>query len=117
MSLTSTLVALRKVGGFTRVYPMGGVPATPGYPYVVIGYAPNAPEVRDLGGSGEQLRRFTVQHFGKTSDSVEDQADTTFATFDGKQVDGETCLQEIASPLFRDPDDAGVLSTTHTYIF
>lgn len=117
MSTTADLVALRKVGGFTRVYPIGAVPATPTYPYVVMGYAPNAPEVRDLSGSGDPLRRFTVQHFGKTADSVEAMADVTFVTFDGQQVDGQTCEQEIASPIFRDPDDAGVLSTTHTYRF
>lgn len=117
MSVTAGLVALRKVGGFTRVYPIGAVPASPTYPYVVIGYSPNAPEVRTIDGSGDQLQRFTVQHFGRSADSVEAMSDTTFATFDGVQVLGETCSQEIATPIFRDPDDGGVLSTTHTYRF
>lgn len=117
MSVTSDLVTLRKVGGFTSVYPIGAVPASPTYPYVVIGYAPGAPLVRTLDGSGDPLRRFTVQHFGKSADSVEAQAATTFATFDGQQVAGGTCEQEIATPIFRDPDATGVLSITHTYRF
>lgn len=117
MSVTGDLVAARKVGGFIRVYPVGAVPASPAYPYVVVGYAPNAPEVRTLDGSGDPLRRFTVQHFGKSADSVEDQAAITFATFDGVQVDGDTCTQEIATPIYRDPDATGVLSITHTYRF
>lgn len=116
MSVTSDLVALRAATG-GRVYPVGAVPASPQYPYAVIGYAPNAPAVRDLGGSGDPLRRFTVQHFGRTADSVEAVADGTFVTFDGKEVDGDLCTQEIATPIFRDPDDSGVLSTTHTYTF
>jgi hypothetical protein len=116
MSVTSDLVTQRATAG-GRVYALGAVPASPQYPYTVIGYSPNAPLVRDLGGSGDPLRRFTAQHFGHTADSVEAVAAATFAAFDGKQVAGAVCEQEIATPLFRDPDDAGVLSTTHTYRF
>lgn len=116
MSVTSDLVT--QAGGSTqRVYAIGAVPSTPTYPYRVIGYSPNAPAVRDLGGSGNPLRRFTVQHFGRTADAVEAVADATFTTFDGKQVAGAVCEQEIATPIYRDPDDSGVLSTTHTYRF
>lgn len=116
MSVTSDLVAQRAAAG-GRVYAIGAVPASPQYPYAVIGYSPNAPTVRDLGGSGNPLRRFTVQHFGRTADSVEAVADDTFDAFDGQQVNGDICTQEIATPIFRDPDDSGVLSTTHTYTF
>ncbi len=115
MSVTADLVTARKVGGFTRVYPMGEVPALPTYPYVVIGYVPNAPIVRNQLGQGDQVRRFFVQHFGRTSNSVEDQASITFATFDGKPVSGDVCQQEAATVIDRDADDRGVLSTTHTY--
>lgn len=115
MSVTSDLVALRKVGGFTRVYALGNVPASPAYPYVVIGYAPNAPIIRNQLGGGDPVRRFVVQHFGRTADAVEDQSAITFSTFDGKPISGDVCTQEIATPVTRDPDDSGVLSTTHTY--
>lgn len=116
MSVVGDLVTLRG-GTAARVYKMGAVPASPSYPYVVIGYSPNAPVVRDLGGDGDQVQRFTVQHFGRSADSVEAVAATTFDTFDGEQVLGETCWQETATPIYRDPDDSGVLSTTHTYRF
>lgn len=117
MSVTGDLVALRKAGGFTRVYPIGAVPDAPIPPYVVIGYAPNAPVTRTQNGAGDQLRRFVIQHFGKSADSVEAVADASFTTFDGQRVDGNVCTQEIATPITRDPDEGGVLSTTHTYRF
>jgi hypothetical protein len=108
---------LRKSGGFTRVYAMGAVPGTPAYPYVVIGYAPNAPVVRSMTHDGDPVRRFTVQHFGRHADAVEDVAADTFAIFDGQPIDGDVCTQEVATLVDRDPDDRGVLSTTHTYRF
>jgi hypothetical protein len=116
MSTTDDLVTQRLTAG-GRVYAIGSVPASPNYPYVVIGYSPNAPVVRTALGDGDQVRRFTVQHFGRTDDAVEDVADKTFATFDGKPVAGDVCTQEIATPITRDSDDSGVLTTTHTYRF
>lgn len=116
MSLTADLVAIRAAAG-GRVYPIGAVPTSPIYPYSVVGYAPNAPTVRDLGGSGDPTERFTVQHFGRSADSVEDIAAGSFVAFDGKPIAGQTCWQETATPIFRDPDNAGVLTTTHTYRF
>lgn len=115
MSVTADLVTARKVGGFTRVYPVGAVPQSPTYPYVVIGYAPNAPVVRNMLGGGDQIGRFTVQHFGRLADAVEDQAAITFATFDGKTFGGNVVSQEVATTVDRDADDSGVLTTTHTY--
>ena len=116
MSVTADLVA-QAGGAAARVYPMGSVPASPPYPYRVVGYSPNAPVQRTTNGAGEPVRRFTVQHFGRSADSVEAAAAATFATFDGQRVDGDVCTQEIASPILRDPDDLGVLSITHTYRF
>jgi hypothetical protein len=116
MSVTDDLVT--QAGGTTaRVYAIGSVPASPTYPYRVIGYAPNAPIQRTMNAKGEQVRRFTVQHFGRTDDSVEAVASATFATFDSQRVDGDVCTQELASPILRDPDNQGVLSITHTYRF
>lgn len=116
MSVTSDLVALRAAKG-GRVYEMGKVPASPAYPYVVVGYSPDAPQVRTQDGSGDPLDRFTVQHFGKSAAEIEDHSARSFAAFDGQQVNGWTCWQELATPIFRDADDNGVLSTTHTYRF
>ena len=115
MTVTADLVAARKVGGFTRVYPLGAVPTLPQYPYVVIGYAPNAPVTRTMNAAGDPVRRFTVQHFARTADVVEDQAAVTFATFDGKSFAGNVVTQEVATLVDRDADDNGVLSITHTY--
>jgi hypothetical protein len=117
VSVTADLVAARKVGGFTRVYPVGEVPATPGYPYVVIGYAPNAPVVRTQDAAGDPIRRFFVQHFGRTANGVEDQGAISIATFDGQPIGGDVCQLEVATLPGRDPDDRGVLTTTHTYRF
>jgi hypothetical protein len=116
MTTTADLVTLRG-GSAARVYPVGAVPASPTYPYVVVGYAPNVPLVRSLDGSGDPVGRFTVQHFGRSAASVEAEAAESFALFDGGEVDGEVCEQEMATPIYRDPDDAGVLSITHTYRF
>lgn len=114
MSVVGDLVTMAG-GSAARVYKIGSVPANPSYPYRVIGYSPNAPVVRTVNGAGEQVRRFTVQHFGRSADSVEAVADATFATFDGQRIGDDVCTQELASTITRDPDDEGVLSTTHTY--
>ena len=116
MSVVADLVTAAG-GSAARVYKMGSVPPTPQYPYRVIGYSPNSPVVRNALGDGDPLRRFTVQHFSRTADGLEAVADATFATFDGQAINGDLCTQEIATSVTRDPDDSGVLSTTHTYRF
>lgn len=120
MTVTATLVTARKASGFQRVYPIGAVPATPGYPYVVIGYSPDAPLVRSLDGSSVMRRRFTVQHFSRTADGLETVTTDSYALFDGQHLDlpdSPLCEQEIATAVDRDPDDQGVLGSTHTYLF
>ena len=117
MSADLLRVALTSAG-VARVYDLGAVPAKPAYPYAVLSVSPAPPQVRDLGGSGDPVGRFTVQHFGRTDDSVTAIAAVTFATFDGKELPvagGPVAWQEIASPAYRDPDDQGVLSVLHTY--
>lgn len=120
----NTLDALRAAldaGGIARVYKLGAVPASPTYPYAVVSNAPAAPQVRDLGGSGDPAGRFTVQHFGKSSDSIDVDggiSGITFATFDGKPLPlpgTPVAWQEIATTPYRDPDTQGVLSVLHTY--
>jgi hypothetical protein len=97
------------------VYPMNGAPSTPTYPYRLIGYAANAPATRNQLWQGDPVRRFVVQHFARTTEGLEAIAADTFATFDGKSIGGDVCTQEVATLPDRDPDDRGVLSTTHTY--
>jgi hypothetical protein len=116
MSTTDDLLTL--AGAPTeRVYAIGSVPASPLYPYRVIGYAPDVPAVRNMLADGDPRRRFTVQHFSRTADGLEAITADTFATFDGEPIDGDVCTQVVAGPLDRDPDDRGVLNQTHVYEF
>lgn len=101
-----------------RNYKLGAVPASPTHPYRVVSLAPDAPQARNLAGPGKPAGRFTVQHFGRSVESVLETADDTFATFDGKALPlpGEpVAWQEIASSPYRDPDTSGVLDVLHTY--
>lgn len=117
----TTLDALRDAlvaGGIARVYKLGAVPASPVSPYVVVGSAPAAPQTRFNDGSGDREGRFTVQHFGKSADVLDDLAALTFATFDAKPLPlpgAPVAWQEIATTPHRDPDTQGVLSVLHTY--
>lgn len=119
MTTLDVLVARLVAGGVARAYKLGAVPDGPTHPYAVVSDAPGAPLVRDLGGSGDPAGRFTVQHFGRTADSVAALAAKTFATFDGKEIvalpGAPVAWQEIATTPYRDPDAQGVLDVLHTY--
>lgn len=104
-------------GAADRAYPLNAIPTNPDYPYRAVGYAPNAPAVRNQLWQGDPVRRFTVQHFARTTEGLEAIASDTIATFDGQTVGGDVCTLEVATLPDRDPDDRGVLSTTHTYRF
>jgi len=119
VSVTGSLVTARKSGGFARVYEHNAVPEMPEYPYVVVGYSPQAPEVRGLISGGTLVRWFTVQHFARTVDALEDVTSATAALFEGQPITGlsDMCDLLVASQPYRDPDDNGVLTITHTYRF
>ena len=120
MSDLDTIAAALVTAGVTRVYKLGVVPASPAYPYAVVSWSPGAPTVRTLDGTGQPAGRFTVQHFGRTAESVAAIAALSFATFDGDPLPlagTPVAWQEVASPVYRDPDDQGVLSITHSYRF
>jgi hypothetical protein len=114
MSTTADLVTMAGGDG-ARVYAIGKVPASPTYPYRVLGFVPQAPVVRNSLGGGDPVRRFYVQHFSKTADGLEAITEQTFAAFDGKAFGGDVITQETASAIDRDADDRGVYSSTHTY--
>lgn len=121
MTTLDTLRDALVAGGVARAYKVDDVPDLPAYPYAVVSNAPGAPQVRRLSGSGDQTGRFTVQHFGKTAESVDALAAKTFATFEGKELASlpgkPVAWQEIATTPYRDPDDQGVLNVLHTYRF
>lgn len=112
------LIQALKDGGVLRVYATNEVPASPTYPYVVLAFSPAAPTIRTLDGSGDPAGRFTVQHFAESDDALDDLTAITFATFDGQELPlehGPICIQQQATPTYRDPDDRGVLTITHIY--
>lgn len=116
MSTAADLVTMAG-GSAARVYRMGKVPASPTYPYRVVGYYPSVPLVRTMNAAGDPVARFVVQHFARDADALEAVAEATFTTFDGQAFNGNVVVQEVASGITRDPDDNGVLTTTHTYRF
>lgn len=121
MTTIDELIDMLESAGVDRVYKLNEVPPKPQRPYAVLSHAPAAPQVRTLDGSGDPAGRFTVQHFGKTADSIDLDggiSGLTFAAFDGKELPlpGEpVAWQEIATSPYRDPDEQGVLNVLHTY--
>ena len=118
MSDLDALVAHLEAGGVERVYKLGAVPQKPTYPYAVVSTAPVPPSVRTVDGSGDQGGRLVVQIFGRTTDSMTPIVGDTFAAVDGRPLpltDAPVAWQEAASNVYRDPDDYGVLTATHTF--
>lgn len=120
MSILDDLAALAVTAGVTRAYPVGSVPATPTYPYAVIGTDAGTPTNRRLGGGTDRKpRRVTVQIFGKSDDSVLALADLADAAFEDKvlgSLAGDPfSMREMQTPIMRDPDAGGVLNVLHTY--
>lgn len=115
MTSLSDLVSGIQSAGVVRVYKLGEVPASPGYPYAVVGLASPDKIARTSDGLATNLDRFTVQFFGRDIDGVLDIA--AKADRDGKFIDGRLCTREISTSPYRDPDDSGVLAVLHTYQF
>lgn len=106
-----------------KVYPIGSVPASPGYPYSVIGVTSEAAENYTLDAHhGTRNYRIWVQSFGKTAESAlayNDAADAnlldqslTVAGFDCGPI-----RVQVGAAMTRDPDDEGVVGVTSAYIF
>ena len=120
MSIADDLAALAVTAGITRAYPLGSVPASPAYPYAVIGCDTGTPVNRRLGGgTNRKPRRVTVQIFAKSDDVVLDYADKADNAFEDKvlsTLDGSPfSMREMQTPIMRDPDTSGVLYILHTY--
>ena len=116
MSVTDELIAAAGPG---RVYPLGEVPADPGYPYRVIGYAAEPAATRTLDDRGRPRHRFTVQHFAKTAELLEEEATRTREAFDGRYLEFAASVSswQVGNRPGRDPDDHGVLYLLHVYEF
>lgn len=123
MTTLEVIIDTLTSAGVDRAYPLGEVPPSPQYPYAVVSHAPGAPQVRTLNYAGPPMGRFTVQHFGKSAESIdmsEGISGLTFAAFDGRPLDlpgTPVAWQEVATTPYRDPDDQGVLNVLHTYRF
>lgn len=120
MSTLDDLVALAVAAGAARAYAEGDVPPKPGYPYMVLSMDTGKAGRRRLGGGGGlKARRVTVKMFGRTDDSVLAYADLADAAFEDKvlgTLPGRPfSIREMQSPIYRDPDDDGVLDLLHTY--
>lgn len=119
MSIADDLAALAVTAGITRAYPIGSVPASPAYPYAVIGCDTGTPTNRRLGGGTDRKpRRVTVQMFGRSDDTVLDLAGKADDAFEDKALTiagSPFSMRELQTPIMRDPDTAGVLNILHTY--
>jgi len=119
MSLLDDLVAIAKAAGALRVYAEGSVPASPAYPYMVMSVDTGTPGIRRTGGGTTRHdRRMTVKVFGRTDDAVLDYARLADLAFEDKvlALPGKPfSIREMQTPIYRDPDDNGVLDLLHTY--
>lgn len=118
MSELDALAAMLRGAGLARVYEVGAVPASPVYPYADVSAMRLAPTIRTLDVAGNNPRRFVVRFFARTHAAVTDLANIALATLDGQALDlsgTPVAWCEVASGVYRDPDDEGVLTLTHTY--
>lgn len=115
MTTLASLVTAVTSAGATRSYKLGAVPASPTYPYAVVGLSTPDKIARGADGRAADLNRFTVQFFSHTLDAVLDLATTT--DLDGSFFSGALVTRELTTQPYRDPDDSGVLTILHTYRF
>lgn len=106
-----------------RLYPVGGVPATPTYPYGAYSALLGRGDAYTLDSvHGERWGRVTVQTFGKTAASALDHMDkVTAAVLDQALaiagMRATPCRIELDPAVVRDPDAAGVIGVTSTFTF
>lgn len=120
MSVLDDVVTVIKAAGMQRAYSIGSVPASPTYPYAVVGVDTGTPGLRRAGGGATKKdRRVTVQLFGRSDDAVLDYARLADLALEDKVIGAlpgrPFSYRELQTPIYRDPDDQGVLNILHTY--
>ena len=120
MSALDDLVALATAAGAARAYAEGSVPPNAAYPYMVLSMDTGTAGIRRVGGGATRKSyRMTVKMFGRSDDSVLAYADLADAAFEDKvlgTLPGRPfSIREMQTPIYRDPDDHGVLDLLHTY--
>ena len=118
---TQAAVDSLTAAGIKRAYPQGGVPASPAYAYVVVTVARVTPGAYALaGGHGVVTWRLTTQTFGRTAAEVEAVDALAFNALQDQQllprIECGPCSLQVSNAS-RDPDDAGVLGVTSSYLF
>lgn len=122
--MTDVLGAVAEAtAGLPRLYPLGGVPKLPDYPYGVYSASLGRGDSYTL-DSREGLRwgRVVVQTFGKTAASALSLSEDIRAALVGVRLDitgYETtpCRVELDPQMLRDPDDNVVIGVPATYTF
>lgn len=120
MSDLDLLLTRATSAGMTRVYKLGAVPASPVYPYAVLGSDTGTPSSTRVGGDSVNMRHLlTLQMFGRTVESVLGLASLADAAFKDVTLtelsDDPFCFRVLSTAITRDPDTGGVLYALHTY--
>lgn len=106
-----------------RLYPLGGVPASPSYPYGVYSASLGRGDVTGLDGlEGIRWGQVVLQTFGRTADSALSLGEQVRSHLVGKRLvitgyETTPCEQGLDPSVIRDPDDAGVIDVTQTFTF
>lgn len=106
-------------GGIERVYKIGAVPSGATYPYITLACSFDGAEAYTLDADhGLGVRRLTTQAQSKTLDGAEDLDDKARAVLLDKRIGAfGPGVMQVGGAVNRDPDDAGVITITSTYLF
>lgn len=120
--LLDLAIARYTAAGAQRVYEPNDVPAGSGYPYAVVSVDTGRGVNRRSGGAASRkVRSITVEIHARSEDAALDYADMADAAFEDKVLaefpDKPFSIRDVASSLYRDPDDDGVLRLVHIYQF
>lgn len=112
-------IAQLTAAGAQRVYPVGGVPASPVTPYWVVSVDSGTSVNYRVGSvATSSALRVVVQLFGKTFNEAAFAAEKADAAFLDKRLSGVSttpCRREIATNVQRDPDGGALMYGLHTY--
>lgn len=106
-----------------QVHEVGGVPATPATPYLVVSATGGADENYQVDGKGGSTSHgVVVQCFGKSASEVGFALDKADAAFKGHRLtiagfDTTAATAQLEANIYRDPDAGSLLMVTQTYAF